>query len=356
MFKIFKLAAIATAATGLLLGGIQPANAAPAANLTYAQFTATDGYKDLSAASTASGDFISNQTGLRMSVTNTMTDGENVAPLGNVLVEATKTKMKMTVSAEDVSFSAWVVDGFAYYSQSQYISNSGGNVPSTLFSRISGSKDKLVQSSEISSDVGLTAPDKLFSNGSDSTLNKSLNPYAELMSMFQFSEVTKTVDAENPEAATYEFDMSLSFLGQVSVIHEKVEFNGDYTNKITITTQSGTAQVSNVIDFEIDNEIVVDVPDISMVITESTVKKVTKQIAAEGKLYPQATSIVKKATTLAKAGKTAIAQKHLMSAATALKLKFTKITNGVKLTTKFQSVSGSVCITAVKGKTSTKHC
>ncbi|NDE89356.1 MAG: hypothetical protein EB055_05220, partial [Micrococcales bacterium] len=341
MSKHTKLVAITVTSLGLVLTGIMPANADSSPNLTYEEFTASDSYQDLAAASAASSEFISNQSGLRMSVTTSFSEGETTTPSGTVTIEATKSKMKLTINSEDSSYSTWIVDGYGYFSQSQYISTVG-DVPSSLFSRIPDSKNKLVQSDKITGGGTLTTPDKLFSKEADSTLNQSLNPYMAVISLFTFSEVTKTVDSENPDSTSYEFDMSLDFLGQAAVIHEKVEFNGDYLNRVTITTQNGASAGKVVTEFEVDNEISVDMPDISTVITQSTIKKLTKQITAEGKLYPQATSIVKKATTLAKASKAAIAQKHLISAATALKLKITKINNGVKLTTKYQSVSGSV--------------
>ncbi|NBW73201.1 MAG: hypothetical protein EBR26_02150 [Microbacteriaceae bacterium] len=350
-----KKGIILISAAALALVGLSPARAESTPSLTFQQFLASDGYKDLMETSAASAKYISTQSGLRMTMVNsTVSTPDGMSSSGSTVVEATKTKLKLTTTTEGISSTSWIIDGFAYYPAITKLMN--GEMPLGIEKRIPDVNSKYLKTATIPDFMGTMTPEKIFSE-TDSGIMDSLNPVGEIMSWFTFSEVTKTADVENPEKITYEFKMALTFLGMTQSLTEGVVFNGDYISELNISSDSNfgqTMSISAVI--EVVNDLVIQEPDMATVITDETITRISKQMAAEGKLTSKASAIVKKATTLAKQAKTALASKHLVSAATALKTKVTKITGGVKLTTTYQSVAGSLCIRIVKAKAVTKNC
>lgn len=355
MNKWINKAIVLVSGLALALLGLSPAHAEAPPQLTFQEFITSTGYLDMMATSSASQQYISNQSGIRMTIQSSGFSAPDVpSGSGSIVVEATKTKMKLTSTTEGVSVSSWIIDGVAYYPVLEKLMS--GDMPFGIEKRVSGIQDKLLQSNTVPDFMTGYAPDKLFSEADSSLLN-NLNPAAEVMQFFTFSEVTKTVNPEIPEKASYDFTMSMNLLGMTQTISQSIVFDGNYISEVSLSLDSNSGASVNVAAVvEVVNDLVIDSPDMSKVITEASINRLSKQMTAEGKLAPKASAIVKKAAALAKQAKKTITSKNLQTAASSLKTKFSKLSDGIKISTTHQSVTGSLCIRVVKGKTVTKYC
>ena len=356
MIKITKLATSSAIALGMLLTAVVPANADPAPSLTFAQFTETAGYKELEAAGAASLAYIATQSGLVQETNVTLTNQETTVSSSS-RVEATKTAIHQTSDILGATSSVWIIDGTAYYAMDSYLNNTYQDYPTDLFTRIPNGESKLVKMATIPDELITLTPESIFSPDKDTTVEQTLAQYAQIMDYFRFSEVTKTVSQDDPTFMDFDFDMAYNLLGSTGTIHEKLTFKSGLMTGSTISTDMG--QIGNYLvttSTQIKNDLVITAPVAENVITEAALTRVINQAAVESFLTTKANSIIKKAGTLAKKAKSKITAKHLASAADALKTKYTKITNGIKISTTISKVKGNLCITAVKGKTSTKTC
>jgi len=341
---------------GLLFGTIVPAHADPVANLTYAQFIETAGYKELQAASATSATYLSNQSGLEVESTTNMSLGDSSATAIS-RIEATKTALRLTVTTDGTTVTYLVVNGKAYLPMDSYLGTLAGDYPGDLLTRIPGGDTKVVQMTKIPAELDGSLPEKIFSPTQDAALSQTIEQYGNLLDLFKFSEVTKIVSADDPTFIDYNFDMILTVLGSSAIVHETATFKNGFMTGARITTGTADTQVSQTdVVYTIKNDLVIDAPEANTLITEASVKKVMVQAQVAGALQAQSTAIIKKATALAKKAKAQLSSTHLTSAATSLKTKYTKITNGIKISVTIAKVKGNLCITAVKGKTSTKTC
>ena len=356
MKKITKIFLAITAAIGLLGTNAVVANATPTANLTYDQLIETATYKELQAASAASSAYLATQSGVEVQTTIEMALGANNVSVESK-IEATKTAVRVSVSAAGTNLSYLWVNGKAYLPMNSYLESLDGDYPDDLVSRIPNGENRIIQMAKVPDELADSLPSMIFSPTQDSALSGTIQRYKELLDMFQFSEVTKVVSADDPTFMDYNFDMVMSSLGSTAVIHETATFKNGFMTGVRITTGSEQTQVleTNII-YTINNNLVIDAPVANTLISEASVKKVITQAAIEGKLQSKATAIIKKATALAKKAKAQLAAKHLTSAADSLKTKYTKITNGIKISVTVSKSKGNLCITTVKGKTATKTC
>jgi hypothetical protein len=356
MFKLIKVAVVSTAILGLLATGAAPANAGSYANLTYAQFIESEGFKDLQDASKASAEFIATQSGLVLE-TNTQLEFSDLSLSVTSVIEATKSGLHMTVASDEKSAEYWIIGGKAYVNMSTYLDYLEGEYPNNLLKLIPNGATKIVQMNEIPDELTGSTPDLLFSPDQDTAITQTLAQYETVLDYFRFSEVTKQINQDDANIVDYEFDMSYDIFGQVGTIHEKATFNDDLLTTAVITTDNGAEGHSvTTATYAIKNDLVLAAPASNKVITQASVTKVIIQEQVKSILQSQGKLIIAKASTLAKKAKAKVAASHLQSAASSLKIKYTKITNGIKISTTIAKIKGNLCITAVKGKTSTKTC
>ena len=360
MFKFNKSFVVLATSMALLGTTVTVAHADTEATYTYKQFTETDGYKDFAAASAAGAEYLSNQSGMTMTMSMGMTIGEQTTELAKVNIDATKTASKIVVSSSEQNMTSYFVDGAAYMSMSNFKDFYGPTNTAKVITRIPGSASGYVKLANAPGDLASMSPAELFSPSSD-TYNSLLNStYASLLDSFKFSEVKKTQWPNN--LTDYEWDMVFdSPQGMSMTIHSKYTLDEHSMIVWGMTSTNSSTPMGNIgsgtiITMTVKNDLNIELPDFSKAIEDTKIKQVSNQILAEGKSTAKATAIVKKATELAKKAKAQISSKHLSDAAKALKYTVTKITNGVKLTATVSKVPGSLCVTAVKGKTSIKNC
>jgi hypothetical protein len=355
MIKKTKLTVL-IATLGLLLSGTSTAIAGPSTTLTFAEFAETAGYKDLQEASKASAEYVATQSGLVLETSTEMAVAEETFTL-NTTTEATKSGIHMVMSAGPVSAEYWLVGGKAYMTMDSYLSTLAGDYPSNLVKVIPNGATRVVQMTTIPEELTGSTPDEFFSPNQDLALSKTLEQYGQMLDLFTFSEVTKQINPNDPTIVDYEFDMGYNILGMTGNVHEKATFKNGFLTSAVITSESAlTGSTVTTATYEINNDLVITAPASNKLITEASVKKVIAQEYVKGQLQAQANVIIKKAATLAKKAKAKVAATHLQSAASSLRTKYTKITNGIKISATISKVKGNLCITAVKGKTSTKTC
>lgn len=356
MSKVIKFAAVSAAVLGLVASGTSSANAGSTTNLTYAQFSESAGFKELQDASKASNNFIASQSGLLLQATTEM-QFSDLSIAFNTSVEATKSGIHMLVSSDEISSEYWLVGGKAYMSMDTYLDSLAGNYPNNLLKLIPNGASKVIQMSKIPDELSGTTPDILFSPDQSTPITRTFEQYAAVLDYFTFSEVTKQVNPEDSKIVDYEFDMAYDLSVASGTIHEKATFNDGFLTSATITTDGGvTGRSVTAATYTIQNDLVIEPPAANNVITEASVTKVIAQEEVKGILQSQGKLIIQKASSLAKKAKAKVSATHLQSAASSLKTKFTKITNGIKISATVAKVKGNLCITAVKGKTSTKTC
>ena len=361
MFKMIKVAAVSAAILGLLATGTTPANAGSTANLTYAQFIESEGFKDFQDASKASAEYIATQSGLVLE-TNTEMEFTDVSLSVTSIIEATKSGLHMTVSTDGQSAEYWIIGGKAYMNMNTYLDSLEGNYPNNLLKLIPNGSNKIVQMSSIPDELIGSTPDALFSPTQETAITQTFERYASVLDYFTFSEVTKQINQDDPTIVDYEFEMAYDNFGQVATIHEKATFNDDLLTTAVITTDIGTTDNGleghsvTTATYSIKNDLILEAPASNTVITQASITKVIIQEQVKSTLQSQGKLIIQKASTLAKKAKAKVAASHLQSASSSLKIKYSKITNGIKITTTIAKIKGNLCITAVKGKTSTKTC
>lgn len=350
-------------ATGMALLGssISAATAAPTTNLTYAQFLETAGYKDFVAKSALGAEYLANQSGVVMTVDMTMTADSTTSPLANISVSATKTKSKTDMTVEGKTLTVYFIEGHAYSTMNSYKDLAAPDNISKVLARIPGSSSKMVKMVKMPEGLQTFDPADLFSSSSE-TYDTLLNSnFKDLLTMFQYSDVTVSANPSNETLTDYAWDMGFSMLGISSSVHSKYTLDANSlvvsgSVNSTMSSASGSMTTATTITMNVNNELVIDIPDLTDIVDEAQINRVSHQITAEGKSTAKANAIVKRAKELAKKARAALSGKHLRDAAKALKYTFTNISNGVRLTATVSKVKGSLCVVVGSGKATIKTC
>jgi hypothetical protein len=361
MSKFIKTLLAITTGAVLMSASISVASATQATNLTYAQFTQTDGYKQFLAKSELGAEYLANQSGVEMVVDMTMTSDHVTQPLANISVSATKTQSKTDMTVDGKTLTVYYTDGHAYSTMSSYRGLAGPANLSKVLTRLPGNANKTVKMADMPEALAPFDPSEIFSPSSD-TYNKLLNSeFKDLLNMFQFSEVTISTNPTNETYTDYEWDMGFSLFGTSSNVHSKYTLDANSSvlvGSVNANVTAGTTSVETAtrITMTINNALVIDVPDLSSTIDEAQITRMSHKITAEGKSTSKANAIVKRAKEQAKKTRAKLSGKHLRDAAKALKYTVSNITNGVRLTATVSNVKGSLCVVAGGGLATIKTC
>lgn len=361
MSKITKILSLLGAVLALLAGGIAPANAESSTTLTATQFLASDGYKEFQAATKLGEAYIATQSGQELVMVTTMNVDGTDTVISNMTIQATKTRAKINMTVSGKSMTMYIIDGAFYVPGTEYKTMYGPRNVERAMNSLNGSYSKLVKMSAVPSEYESFNPGDLFDPNSPTSVDMLNESFAQLLSFFTFSDVVKTVNAEDATMTDYTFSMTMSLLGSSSTINQTYTLDSNSVmveGLLSITSGTGASQMSSStkLNFSVKNDLVIDAPDPTSVINESVIASKSNLITALDSANSKAKALVKKATELAKKSKAQVSTKHFTDAAKSLKYIVSKITNGVKLTSKVSGVSGNVCVTVVKGKTSTKNC
>jgi hypothetical protein len=360
MKKFSTLIATLALTLGLSFGGASVANASPATTYTYEQFSALASYLDMQAAVDANTAYLQSRNNIVVSMQTTeVIMGQTVSATVDISGNKTASKASMTMPDPVSGTNQTITYGFAngsYYQDAAGLM--GQELPNfdEALKRLKMTLNSTVNMETAISPDGMTAidPTSLFSGNSvDPTLAVTAST-----SGLTFSEVSKSDDATKAGATDYSYSIATAPNVLVGAMTFDVVYKFDANGLLYEMSMNGGLQ--NVI--QIDVTATITSPETLNITTPpnmfklSDFTKMTNRIAAEKLVTTKAKAIATKAKALAKASKKTLAAKNITDAAKALKYTVSSVKNGVKLTGKYQGVSGSMCVIANKGVAAVSHC
>jgi hypothetical protein len=360
MKKITALITAIALGVALSVGGASVANASPATTLTYEQFTASASYADMQAAVDANTTYLQSRNNMVLTMQTTeVIMGQTVWATVNISANKTAAVASMTMPDPVSGTSATISYGFAngsYFEDTAALM--GQQIPNSdqALARMGKTLNSSVNLQTTTPPEGMTPvdPTSLFSGNSvDPTLAVTASTDG-----LTFSEVSKSDDATKDGATDYSYSIATAPNILFAAMTFDVVYKFDSSGLLYEMAMHGGLQ--NVL--QIDVTATVSSPDTLNIETPRNIfklsdfTKMTKQISAEKTVTSKANAIAAKAKALAKASKKTLAAKNITDAAKALKYTVSSVKNGVKLTGKYQGVSGSMCVIANKGVATVSHC
>jgi hypothetical protein len=364
-----SVGAIFTAAV-MALAALTPAQAAPT-TLNYNEFLNSPGYQVMSSEGTATSSFLSASDGVR--ITTTMTTSQGGAEVNRSVLElvATQSASSSTLTAFSGGVQLGQPYGWAFANGYVYEPINGVILRSDLkngaaalarlkktaattarmTSAAAGAEATPYSPSEIMAGSGLDPLATLATVGSGSPLSTRVG--------LLLSEVSSEPNAAEPTSTDYAFSASLPATDQVPAISLDAVVTYDEAHIFkteTMTMNAGEVTTVITTNLEVLNQVTLPTTWQDNTVDWVTLQIMGQRIQAEKLVTPKALAIATKAAAAAKKAKKTLTSSYLISAAKALKYAYTAIKSGVKLTGKYSRQSGSVCVTAVKGKAVTAHC
>lgn len=354
---IFLTAAALTSAT--------PAQAAN--TLSLAQWNVTQGAIDLHAAMDKSDAIYASVTGLSL-VTRVDESGSSIgySTTENIHIDTTRTSSHAQYAIVDNdtqdhnNFDYYFANGSyiesvdCFQSGVQYVTDLNQTLKRLGKPNATAVNDHSSTKLEGLPDI---APSVLLSNSTRDPLgNVAGSGY-----VLTYSEVTKAADLSTPTSTVFTWTGAFTLKTAPITIDLTASetFNADgLLTAMTITEHAPNSlyDLSYSVTASLSPNLVINTPVAGDMVDAAALITMGHKLDAEKSLTKKANSIVAKAKALAKAAKTALSAKHLTAAATALKVKFKSVKNGAKLTAVVSKVSGSLCITAAKGKAAIAPC
>jgi len=348
------LAALLLSVTGL---GVAKAEETP--SLTLEEFMASAAYEDYVAANEANIDYLKEQNGITMDLAMTLQNGDGEPVPSVVKIETDKQNTRVSISSGELSMNVVMIGDTAYADLDTYKTYFGPENRSKVFSRIGTPTGKSIKMKTIPTEVADFTPAKMFENPAGVQSGLIQSQYAAFGELLKFTEMVKTPNLTDQTQTDYSFSFGFEFLGSVIRADQVSTFDA---NSMLVKSISNVSAVSQELTVSTNVELITTVtPDLviaapTAIFDENTIIRTSNQITAESKSTAKAAAIAKKAAELAKKAKKPVSATYLVSAAKSLKYSVTKLSNGVKLTSTVSGVKGSLCVTAYKGKTSTKNC
>lgn len=338
------------------------ANAAPA-TLTYAQFQATAGYKELAALSASSDAHLALQSGVDFNISVfTSVFGESTTSTVRFLATKTATAAAITSPDEETGEPFTINYGYAngsYYEEMTTAPLTGVPNANAALARLgkSSTKNLIYDSAETPEGLSDIKPGTLFTGETISPLSQ-ISVVQETMT---FSEVSKAANALDASSTDFSYSAAVpaSALTPAMTVDARLTFDSNSHLKLVESiariaslelTMIMTASVT------VNNSLVIDLPTEKNSVHMKALVAMGKKIAAEKLVTTKAKAIAAKAKALAKAAKKTLVAKHITDAAKALKYKITLAKNGAKISTSYQGVTGSMCVVATKGVAVVSNC
>ena len=369
MSRIVKAILAITATIGLISTGTVSAQAA-AGTLTYSQFLSSPGYQVLSAETTATANFLATQNGVRiLNVSSGSMGGIELSHIElEMLSTATASSVTMTMSDTGQPVTEQIfsyADGYAYVPIENVViwpELKNGSAALTRLKKTPATSVRMT-SAQAGSDYAEYTPSSILGGSplntlttlSDTADTEDLSSLAGLV----FTEVTSAANATDPLATDYTFTATIPSSGVLPPTD--IVFTSTFSQNHVLQLQRMSIAllgmtVENVTTLQVTDQFTMPTALTANTVDWTALVAMGKRISAEKALAGKAKAIAAKAAALAKSAKKTLTGTQITAAAKALKYAVTAIKNGVKLTTKYQGQSGSVCVTAVKGKTVTATC
>ena len=344
---------------GLSLTGLSASTAAEAPSLTFEEFSASANYQDYVAANLANTAYLKDQEGITYDVLLLMSVPEGDPVPTTMKIESDKKNSRVYITSGELVMNIVMIGTSAYADQITYNTYYGPENRNQVFNRIGNTSGKSIKLKSIPEEVASFSPANMLADPSAVQTEILQSQFANLASSFKFSEMVKSVNPDDETKTDYSFSFSLDIALASITIDMLSTFDANsmlVKSVIHMSTVSGAFNQTSdmVMQTSITPDLVITAP--ASVIDEKNIIRTSHQLVAEEKSATKAAAISKKATVLAKKAKKPVSAAHLQAAATALKYKVTKLSNGVKLTATESGVKGSLCVTVNKGKTSTKNC
>ena len=365
--NFFKTAASAGAALALVVAGVTSATPARAAGaLTLAEWNATQGAIDLHSAMAKADNYMNSLNGMDLTV-HIETSGSSFgnSTTEDTQVSATKTSavanyaIADTITGEHNSFKFYFANGtylesiVCFQSGDSYVNDS-----TQTLKRLGKPTATAVNDHTATTPAGLIniSPSNIWSPSTQDPLGGVAGPSSTLT----YSEVTQTTDVYGPGSKQFYWTASFALSGQLLVTLSADEnFNSDgLATSMTLEEHAPGGLFDMVLSTTqavADNSALL-IPSAQQTVDATAFIAMGHKIDAEASVMPKAKAIAAKAKALAKAAKKSLAASQIVAAAKALKAKVVSVKNGVKLTGKASGVSGSVCVTAVKGAATIAPC
>ena len=359
MLKIVRALTAALAAITLSFTGLSAAKAETEANLTLEQFMASDAYKDYVDANLANMAYLKAQDGLTLDLNLSIQYDEEPAVVTLIKVESDKQNSRVNMTTGDLSMNVVMIGDTAYTDLSTYNTYFGPENRNKVFGRIGTPTGKSIKMKTVPSEVADFTPAKILENPAGVQTELMQSEYSSYSDLLKFTEMVKTPNPDDATKTDYSFGYELDLLGTKIRADQVSTFDA---NSMLVKSVGSSSAVSVAISIQSDLVLTTTVtPDLAIVaptsvLDEKTIYRTSNQITAEGKSTAKALAITKKATELAKKAKKPVSATYLQAAAKTLKYSVTKLSNGVKLTSSVSGVKGSLCVTAYRGKASTKSC
>ena len=361
---IKKLAA-AVAAFALVGSGVlvaQPAEAASAPTMTYAEFKASPGFAALNEKNVASNALILASPAVQTQTTlQSDSNGFHYMFSMGITSDATKSSAYMmlgTSLSDPINYEV-------YYTGKEYISSITavqvlqGNIKnlSAALATLRNPNATAVSSTQPLDGMPDTNPAKLYSAQPQDPLSSvSLDKLA-----MKFSAVDCQPSATEPTTTECSFAASVFAVAMGRTV--TVDFTMDYdaaglqTNSTIAESVDGIGTVLSITSRQTLLESYTQILPISQLTVDlAAVTKASNRISATQNADAKTTLIAAKAKTSAKKAKKPVDVSDLTAAAKALKLKVKNVPHGVKFTSSWFGQSSSMCVTAVGGQLHKRAC
>ncbi len=370
MSRIIKSAVAIGAAFALLANSAGVAQAA-GTSMTFNEFLSSPGYQVLSAEGASTASFLANQVGVRITsvATATMAGTE----ISHIETELLSTNSASSVTLKSFENGVQVGDAWGSAYANGYVFTpiesallrptlKNGAAALARLKKASAKTARMTQAEAGSEFVAYSPSEILGGSNLDplSWLNDNTSGLdLSAVSGLSFSEVTASPDANDSTITDYSFTATIPASGLLPITD--VDFVIRYSQAHVFLDESismtvGTIAIADTTTLEAVSQLALPTTWQDNSVDWASLVSMGKRISAEKALAGKAKAIAAKAATLAKAAKKTLVGAHLTAAAKALKYAVTAVKNGVKLTTKYQGQTGSVCVTAVKGKAVTATC
>ncbi|NDD25637.1 MAG: hypothetical protein EB103_01980 [Actinobacteria bacterium] len=360
MSKFTKSITSALAILSLSFTGLSAAKADETPTLTFGEFMAGPAYQDYVAANVANSEFLKAQSGLTIETSATMNLAGSISYSSTMKIETDMENSRISMTNAGKTMNIVIIGNTAYSDLGTYSASFAPANKTKVFSRIGKTAGKSIKMKEIPSDVVSFAPANLVSDPSAVQNQFMQSMLADLGVDLKFTEMVKSVNPSDETLTDYRFSIGMDSAGGSVRVDMITTFDA---NSMLVKIESNMSGVSEgitmtflnlVITTSVTPDVVIEAP--SALIDETTIIRTSNQLIAESKSTAKAAAITKKAAELAKKAKKSVSATYLQAAAKSLKYTVTKLSNGVKLTSTVSGVKGSLCVTAYKGKTSTKNC
>jgi hypothetical protein len=365
--NLSKITTSFVAALALVAVSIANAPAAHAAGMTLSQWQQSSGYLLLDAAITASDAKVQSFTGLA----GTLRIDESGSSIGSSTTEtadilATKTSSKAHYSIVDNdskdsnSFDYYFVNGTyvesidCFQTGALYVNDLAQTLKRLGKPGATAVNDHTTTKLEGLPDI---TPSKFWSTTSRDPLGDVVGPNYVL----SYSDVTSAPDTNTPSSTVYSW--TASFVLKTAPVEvnlaASVTFDSNGVAVASTVEEHASGGLYDLVAAQTlaaHNDAVITAPSPSQTVDVAALVAMGHKVDAEASVMPKAKAIAAKAKALAKAAKKALTASHITAAAKALKAKTSAVKNGVKLTGKSASVSGSLCITAVRGAATIASC